>query len=84
MMFELYYTLHLDDEDYPYWIGVAGNESNHRALEEWCEQYAARGYDFRTHHDSVNGRHQVYQFFSRIDAMRFCLQEIMTNAIITY
>lgn len=52
---------------------------NHKPLEHWCMDFAIRGYHFTVEHDAFNGSHQVYQFISRADAMRFLLQNIMTD-----
>lgn len=105
-MFNLLYVMHLDDEEYPYWVGASGRLSpdprdtplwsqayaadegwrygqEHEELEQWCLSFASRGFDYKVSHDAFNGSHQVYQFLSRIDAMRFALLEIMTNKIIT-
>ena len=74
-MSKIYYIEHIDDEDYPFWIGREEQSSTMTAGQDWCEQFAQRGYDFYRTHDAFNGSHMLFKFISRTDAMRFLLQE---------
>lgn len=87
-MSSLFYVEYIEDEDYPYWIGVRTTRSGlveahlskfnyihltEENLEKWCENESYRGYHFEMVHDSFNGTHMRFTFLSRVDAIRFLL-----------
>ena len=93
-MSSLFYVEHIDDEPYPYWIGVRTivsvfdktdlPEPNYihlteENLEAWCEYESLRGYHFEMTHDSFNGTHMRFMFLSRVDALRFLLLHQFTD-----
>lgn len=75
MKSELLYTYHLDEETYPYWVGISGIQlsSFSRIPEIWCETFTRHGYDYYQTHDSFNGNHLRFLFLARVDAIRFIL-----------
>lgn len=87
-MSSLFYIWQLDDDAYPYKIGVKTSASTfdnvglptpdyihntRENLELWCEYECLRGYHFEMAVDSFNGSHMRFMFLSRVDAMRFLL-----------
>lgn len=72
-MSEVVFRLKMDDDVYPYWIGVTGLTLSGRSEEEWCETQTQRGYDYSFDSDPEYGPHYVFQFISRTDALRFIL-----------
>jgi hypothetical protein len=69
----------LDDEIFPHWVSVY-ETSTIRALEMngWCEEFSDE-YLLTYQNIFSEGEHMRYEFKRKIDAIRFVLENIVTN-----
>jgi hypothetical protein len=79
-----FYYLWLDDEKYPYWVNVYDATADELLeMNDWCEQIPGQ-VSIVYQNDFDHGEHLRYTFKRRIDAIRFVLENIVTNQTITY